>query len=99
MTAFYFLRHGQSEANLKGLFAGQREDSPLTAKDFEQAKAAAEELKLLHIDRIISSPLQRTRQTAEIVAKIIGFDIGNIEFDERILDTTWAHARARRIKK
>lgn len=86
MAVIYFLRHGQSEANLKGLFAGQREDSPLTAKGFEQAEAAAEGLKPLHIDRIISSPLRRTRQTAEEVAKVINFDLNKIEFDDRILE-------------
>ncbi len=26
----YFIRHGESEANLKHVFAGQKDDSPLT---------------------------------------------------------------------
>lgn len=84
--AIYFICHGQSEANLKGLFAGQKEDSPLTQKGVEQARAAAEELKLVNIDHIIISKLKRAYQTALEVAKVIGFDISNIEFDERILE-------------
>jgi broad specificity phosphatase PhoE len=40
----YFLRHGESEANVKGTFAGQRENSSLTEKGKAQAKDAALDL-------------------------------------------------------
>lgn len=82
----YFLRHGESEANVKGLFAGQREDSPLTDNGIEQARAAGEELRAITFDRVIISRLKRTRQTADEVAKVIGFDPSKIELDERIVE-------------
>ncbi len=82
----YFLRHGESKANLEGLFAGQREDSPLSESGIEQAKAAAQELFNKKFDRIIASRLIRTQQTAEVVAGVIGFDPLKIEFDDRIIE-------------
>lgn len=83
----YFVRHGESEANLKGVFAGQREDSMLTQKGREQAKATAQAIKLeiSIIDRIISSPLQRTTETAKIIAEEIGYS-KLIEIDSRITE-------------
>jgi broad specificity phosphatase PhoE len=82
----YFVRHGESEANVKGLFAGQREDSPLTAKGRKQAYEAGGDImsKQLAIQRIISSPLKRAKETAEIIAGVIGIDPLAVSFDHRI---------------
>jgi len=82
--AVYFLRHGQSEANEKGVFAGQINNCPLTDLGMQQCRAVAQEIKSLGIDRIIASNLTRARQTAAEVAKIIGFDESKIETDSRI---------------
>jgi len=80
--ALYFLRHGESVANVNGLFAGQKDDTPLSELGFEQAREAAIELKPLGIQRIIASKLKRTHQTAVEVADVIGFDPSKIENDE-----------------
>jgi broad specificity phosphatase PhoE len=84
----YFVRHGESEANQRGIFAGQKEDSVLTEKGREQARATVKEIKIknLIIDKIICSPLKRTKETAEIIAKEIGFDIEKISFDNRVIE-------------
>ena len=82
----YFLRHGESKANIEGLFAGQKEDSPLSDKGVEQAEVAAQGLRSMHFNRIIASKLNRTRQTAEIVAKVIGFNPSKIEYDDRVIE-------------
>ncbi len=84
----YFIRHGESEANLKGVFAGQRDNSLLTEKGIEQAQITANLIKntIPKIDRIISSPLKRTIETTNIIAKEIGFDVNNIEIDDRITE-------------
>lgn len=62
LNSIYFVRHGESEANLQGLFAGQKDDSILTEKGREQAKITAQNIKIQipKIDRIICSPLKRT---------------------------------------
>ena len=67
-TTFYFVRHGESEGNAARVFTGQT-DSPLTARGREQAAAVAEELATVKFDRIVSSDLSRTRDTAEVIAK------------------------------
>lgn len=84
MEKIYFVRHGESEANVKRQFAGQREDSPLTEFGQQQAKQAAKDLLNYNfkIDRIISSPLARAYETAKIIAKHAKMNI-KIEIDER----------------
>jgi uncharacterized phosphatase len=87
MEKIYFVRHGESEANVERKFAGQKEDSPLTELGREQAKQAA--LDLLHynyqIDRVISSPLARAYKTAQILIKEAGLDL-EIEIDQRLAE-------------
>jgi len=73
-TTFYFVRHGESEANAARRFAG-RSDSPLTAKGRRQADAVADELETVPFDRVVSSDLSRTRDTAEVIAKRHGVPV------------------------
>lgn len=84
----YFIRHGESEANIRHVFAGQKDDSILTKKGEEQALATAKEIKKekLIIDKIISSPLKRASKTAEIIAIELGFDISKIITDKHITE-------------
>ena len=67
-TTFYFVRHGESEGNAARVFTGQT-DSPLTARGLQQAAAVADELAKVKFDRIVSSDLSRTRDTAQVIAK------------------------------
>jgi len=73
-TTFYFVRHGESEGNAAGRFTGQT-DSPLTARGRQQAQAIADELASVRFDRIVSSDLSRTRDTAEAIAKRQGLEV------------------------
>jgi broad specificity phosphatase PhoE len=41
----YFVRHGLSEANVKRVFAGQKDDSLLVQEGREQAKNTAKKIK------------------------------------------------------
>ncbi len=84
----YFVRHGESEANERGVFAGQKEDSVLTEKGREQARSTAQAIKdkNITVDRIICSPLKRTRETAAIVVEEIAFPADQVVFDERITE-------------
>ena len=56
------LRHGQQDESTPG-------DTGLTETGFRQAALAAERLSVEPIDRIVSSGLRRTRQTAETVVR------------------------------
>jgi broad specificity phosphatase PhoE len=73
-TTFYFVRHGESEGNAARIFTGQT-DSPLTARGRQQAAAVADELAKVSFDRIVSSDLSRTRDTAEVIAKRHGLPV------------------------
>src|SRR5207248_196990 len=68
-TTFYFVRHGESEGNAAHVFTGQT-DSPLTARGRQQAEIVADELAKVKFDRIVSSDLSRTRDTAEVIPKL-----------------------------
>ena len=69
MLKIYLARHGQDEDNVKGILNGHR-DKPLTLLGQDQAKELANKINEagIQIDKIYSSPLKRTRQTAEIIA-------------------------------
>lgn len=63
----FFVRHGESEYNAKGLF--QDRNVPLTKRGKRQAEFLAKRLSRIEIDIIISSPALRAKQTAEIINK------------------------------
>jgi probable phosphoglycerate mutase len=68
----YFARHGESEANVKGIFANAGEGYGLTDRGKLQVAALAEELRGEQIDAVYASPLSRAQQTAEIVCASLG---------------------------
>jgi probable phosphoglycerate mutase len=70
----YFIRHGESQANKEGIFAGQT-DAALTQLGLSQAQEAGEKLKSLglKIDMIVSSPLSRAYDTAIEIARAINY--------------------------
>jgi len=71
-TSTVLLRHGETALSAERRFAG-RGDIPLTEAGLAQADAAAARLAARGgIDVIVTSPLQRARQTAEAVAKATG---------------------------
>lgn len=78
VTTLYLIRHGESEANAAAVFAG-RTDSPLTAKGREQAKVVTKALRPVHFDRIVSSTLSRTKETASEIAAARGVPIETFE--------------------
>ncbi len=65
------LRHGQTEGNVGGLWQG-RSDSPLTDLGRRQAKAVTSYVPDIHT--LFTSPLGRTRQTAEIIGDALSVE-------------------------
>lgn len=70
------LRHGESTANRAGTFTGLR-DEPLTVEGERQAVTAGRLLKAAGIlpDRVLTSTLQRTVRTAEVLLDTLGIVI------------------------
>ncbi|MEO3885565.1 bifunctional RNase H/acid phosphatase [Nonomuraea sp. B5E05] len=79
-TSLLLLRHGETEMSLERRFSG-RGDAELTPNGLAQASAAADRLSRepYRLDVIVTSPLKRARQTAEVVAQRTGRDV---EVDE-----------------
>ena len=75
MTIFHLLRHGEHGLLGKAL-AGRMPGVRLTEKGRAEIGAVAERLAKEKIAAIYASPLQRTRETAEIVAERLGLPIG-----------------------
>lgn len=73
MKTIYFVRHGQSQANVDKIFAGSRVDSPLTSQGLEQADLTAKALRGKQFNLIVSSPLIRAKMTAERIAVKLGY--------------------------
>ncbi len=73
MLEIYLARHGQDLDNVNGILNGRR-DMPLSEKGLVQANEAAEMMVAtgLKFDRIFTSPLQRAKRTAEIMAERLG---------------------------
>ncbi len=65
------MRHGQAISNVKNIVScwPEKFKNPLTKFGRETIKESAEKLKDKNISLIFTSPLLRTRQTAEIVGK------------------------------
>ena len=66
----YFVRHGQSEANVQMVISNRDLPHPLTELGCQQAEALARSLANVPLAAIYSSPIVRAAQTAQIVAAI-----------------------------
>lgn len=64
--SFYFVRHGETDWNARGVLQGHT-DIPLNERGRAQARAAVALIASLNIDLIVSSPLSRARETADII--------------------------------
>ena len=65
----YFVRHGESTANLLREFSNSGFKHPLTEAGVEQARLVAHSLSGLQVERIYSSPVMRAVQTAQILGE------------------------------
>lgn len=84
----FFMRHGQTDWNLKRLLQG-RDEIPLNEEGLKQAKDAAVKIKKscdsidLKIDKVISSPLSR----ASVTGKEISLSLGcPFSIDENLIE-------------
>ncbi len=83
-----FIRHGQTTWNVEHLLPGQLPGVPLTETGRAQAARLAEALHVLPITTIISSPLERARDTAAYIA--LARDLP-VRLDDDLMDTNVGH--------
>ena len=93
------VRHGQSTYNVEGRLPGQLPGIPLTDEGRRQAHRAAVALSALPLSAVISSPLERAAETAEIIARGWGL---TVRTDPRLMDTNverWAGQKIDEVAK
>jgi uncharacterized phosphatase len=85
MKKLYFVRHGLTEMNVRGVWSGTTETA-LTSEGRQQAKQTGQAAKGLGIDLIVTSPLSRAVETATIIAKEIGYPPDKIQTNELFIE-------------
>lgn len=75
-----FVRHAESQANADGMWNG-RTDGPLSANGEASLEPLGKRLSNWHFDRVISSPLARTRLTAGSFSDDAELDEHFVELD------------------
>ncbi|MBF8807594.1 MAG: histidine phosphatase family protein [Enterococcus lacertideformus] len=85
----YVTRHGETTWNAAGLVCG-RTDAPLTEKGRRQAEILAEKVSRLElpVTKIIHSPLQRAKDTAQSVAEKLQLTMA---VDERLIEMDFGY--------
>ena len=73
-TKMLLLRHGETPLSIEKRFSG-RGDPDLTDRGRAQASASAGRLGERNVDVIVTSPLARARQTADIVGSALGVPV------------------------
>ncbi len=66
-TRVILVRHGQSNYNAQRRIQGRLDRSILTEKGCEDAKIVGQTLSAIQFDAVYCSPLQRAKQTAELI--------------------------------
>lgn len=83
MGSIIFLRHGQAKNNTERILAGRTPGIPLTEKGVDQAQKAAKFLEDMKISAIYTSPIERAKNTAEIVGNHNSVDV---RIDDRLIE-------------
>ena len=82
MTLVLLIRHGRTTANSSGILAGWTKGVRLDERGEQQAGELAKRLAEVPLAAVVSSPLERCRQTSDIV--LAGREGVPVHLDERI---------------
>ncbi|MBW8768094.1 MAG: MSMEG_4193 family putative phosphomutase [Geodermatophilales bacterium] len=96
MTTVILFRHGRTTANAGGVLAGWTPGVELDETGVAQARGVAERLAQVPLAAVVSSPLERCRQTAEAVAT--GRDVP-VQTDDRLGEARYGDWTGRTIKE
>ncbi|MBQ3257614.1 MAG: histidine phosphatase family protein [Oscillospiraceae bacterium] len=89
MTKLLIIRHGQSEANLQGVFVGHT-NSPLSDLGRRQAEATADYIvSTYRVDAVYASDLERAFYTGKAVADRLGLPVTPVRGMREIFAGDW----------
>jgi probable phosphomutase (TIGR03848 family) len=94
MATVILARHGRTAANTGGLLAGRSKGVHLDETGIKQASAAAERLAGLPLAAVVTSPLERCRETAKLMAPAM-----KAVADRRLLECDYGEWTGQEIKK
>lgn len=93
MRIVVFVRHGESEANVRGIISSDPEKYGLTKRGVRQAEIAAEELSCLReVGELYSSPVLRALQTAKVISERMG---KRLKVDKRLAERSFGSLEGR----
>jgi probable phosphomutase (TIGR03848 family) len=90
------LRHGRSTANTAGVLAGRTPGVVLDEHGRAQAQALVERLAHLPLAAVVSSPLQRCRETVDPLAQ--ARELG-VTLDDRFIEMDYGEWTGRQLRK
>ena len=96
MPIFLLIRHGETDYNKKMHLPGRLPDVHLNKKGQQQAQLVADSLKDAPIKAIYSSPMDRTLETAEPLAKNLNLQVVSIP---GLLETNCGDWQGQSVKK
>lgn len=95
MTTLLLVRHGRTDANVKGILAGWTPGVGLDEAGVEQATALGERLSSVRLAGIVASPLERTMQTAAHIAR--HHESLHVRQDERLAEVRYGQWTGREL--
>ncbi len=101
MTTVLFIRHGRTQANVDGILAGWTPGVVLDDKGKEQAAALGLRLTGLTLAAVVTSPLERTVETADVMLASAGLEAPR-RVDERVGECRygdWTGAKLKNLAK
>jgi probable phosphomutase (TIGR03848 family) len=96
MTTVLLIRHGRTTANATGVLAGRTPGVHLDDKGRDQAEALARRLAGVPLAGLVSSPLERTRETAD--ALLAGRADVPLRIEERLSECDYGLWAGRDLK-
>jgi probable phosphomutase (TIGR03848 family) len=96
VTTVILLRHGRTTANAGGVLAGWTPGVQLDETGTTQVQAVGERLAKVPLAAIVSSPLERCRQTADAVA--VGREL-EVQSDDRLGEARYGDWTGRTLKE
>lgn len=97
MTTVVLLRHGRTTSNATGVLAGRSSGVELDETGRGQVIRAAERLAGVQVAKIVSSPLQRCRQTAG--ALLDGHPDRNVEIERGLIECGYGEWTGRKLSE
>jgi isoleucyl-tRNA synthetase len=97
---YLVMRHGEAEHNVANIISS-KSDNPhhLTAAGREKTRISAELLKNLGINFIYASDFVRTKETATIVADVLGLKPEQVIYDLRLREVNFGNFEGRPVEE